>query len=395
MADMLSAVRVKQPLLEAEMLPPRSYTSEAFYAEEMARIFRKTWLFIGDAARLATPGDYWSFTLAGVPVLALRDRDGTIRAFANTCRHRGCRLLPPGHGNRRAIKCGYHGWVYGLDGRLVGAPQMEHTRGFDKSDYGLLPIRAAVWGPFLFVCLDDSAPTFEAALGDFCQLFREYEIERLAVARRLSVTVKCNWKVYAENLMESYHVPYVHAASIAGNDYDPGMETLAGKGKGLYGQTPGEPVWLDHGRSHAAIVSRHTGSNALLPMDSGFPAMPGLSGVAAAGSYFAYPFPCALLGGNIDCLWYVAINPLAPDATELTLAHLFHEETRARPDFDAIAPAYYRRLDIATEEDIAMTEEQQKGLSSPLARAGRLSHLEPIVHAFRRWIVDRIEGRPL
>jgi phenylpropionate dioxygenase-like ring-hydroxylating dioxygenase large terminal subunit len=360
----------------------------------MARIFRRTWLFVGDWARLAKPGDYWSLTLAGVPVLILRGRDQMIRAFANTCRHRGCRLVPPGDGNRRAIQCGYHGWVYGLDGTLMGAPQMEQSTGFDKADYGLHQIRTAVWGPFLFLCMDEGAPPFDAALGDFCRLFQGYEIDRLAVARRAVVTVGCNWKVYAENLMESYHVPYVHAASIAGNDYDPGMGALAGKGKGVYGETPGEPVWLDHGPSHAAIVSRHTGSNALLPSDKGFPAMPGLAGVAAEGSYFAYPFPCALLAGNIDCLWYVAINPLAPDATELTLGHLFHEETRARADFDTVVPAYYRRLDMATAEDVVMTEEQQQGLASPFARAGRLSHMEPIVHAFRRWIADRIEGIP-
>ncbi|MFO0996363.1 MAG: aromatic ring-hydroxylating dioxygenase subunit alpha [Alphaproteobacteria bacterium] len=391
----MSIEAVARPLLEAEMLPPASYTSEAAYAAEMEHIFGKSWLFAGDVARLEHPGDYWSLTLAGVPVLVLRDRDGAIRAFANTCRHRGCRLVPPGNGNRRAIKCGYHGWVYGLDGKLMGAPQMEHTTGFEKADYGLHPVRSAVWGPFLFLSLDRAAPPFEETLGDFCKLFDGYPLDQLIVARRAAVTVKCNWKVYAENLMESYHIPYVHAASIAGNDYDPGMEALAGKGKGVYGETPGEPVWLDFGRSHAAIVSRHTGSNALLPTDKGFPAMPGLTGVAAEGSHFAYPFPCALLAGNIDCLWYVAINPLAPDSTELTLAHLFHRETRARPDFDAVVPAYYRRLDTATDEDVVMTEEQHQGLSSPLARAGRLSHMEPIVHAFRRWIVDRIGGQPL
>ena len=383
---------VRKPLLEGGMFPASCYTDPAFLARETERIFRRDWILVGDTGRLAKPGDWWSFDLAGIPLILVRGRDGVIRGFANTCRHRGCKLLRDGQGNARAFKCGYQGWVYALDGKLTGAPQMEHSKGFDKADYGLHPIRVGIWGIFLFVCLDDATPPLPEYLGDYFRLMGEYEPDKLVVTRRVTAELGCNWKVYAENLMEAYHTPYVHASSIAGNDYDPGMEVLSGKGAGLFGQTEGAPIWLDHGPNHAAIVSRHTGSNALLPTDKGFPPMPRLTGTAAEGSYFTYPFPNLLIAGNVDCLWYVQINPRGTDHCTLTLASCFHEETVARPDFAQVAQAYYRRLDVSTAEDATITAEQQKGLSSPLARPGRLSHMEPIVHAFRQWVLGRVSA---
>ena len=217
---------VRKPLLEGAMFPASCYTDPAFLARETERIFRRGWILVGDTDRVAKPGDWWSFDLAGIPLIIARGRDGMIRGFANTCRHRGCKILDAGQGNARAFKCGYHGWVYGLDGRLNGAPQMEHSQGFDKADYGLHPIRVANWGVFLFVCLSVATPPFEEYLSGYFRLMSEYEPEKLMVTRRVTADLNCNWKVYAENLMEAYHTPYVHTSSIAGNDYDPGMEVL-------------------------------------------------------------------------------------------------------------------------------------------------------------------------
>jgi len=94
----------------------------------------------------------------------------------------------------------------------------------------------------------------------------------------------------------------------------------------------------------------------------------------------------------VDCFWYVQINPRGVDRCTLTLASCFHEETVARPDFAQVAQAYYRRLDVSTAEDAAIATEQQRGLSSPLAHPGRLSHMEPVVHAFRQWVLARVEA---
>src|SRR5258706_15734657 len=109
--------RVRRPALEAESLPPWCYTAPEFYDREVDRIFRKTWNFLGRVDEVAKPGDFRVFDLVGESVIVLRDREGEVRAFANTCRHRGTRLLA-GTGKCRSIACPYHAWTYDLDGRL-------------------------------------------------------------------------------------------------------------------------------------------------------------------------------------------------------------------------------------------------------------------------------------
>jgi phenylpropionate dioxygenase-like ring-hydroxylating dioxygenase large terminal subunit len=127
MFDPAHYAATRRPLLEAETLPPWCYTSEAFYQREIDRIFRKVWNFVGHVSQVATPGDYFTLTFAGIPVIILRDQAGDLRAFANTCRHRGSALLE-GSGNCRAIVCPYHSWTYGLDGSLRAAPETSTPR---------------------------------------------------------------------------------------------------------------------------------------------------------------------------------------------------------------------------------------------------------------------------
>src|SRR5262245_25904273 len=136
---------VRRPLAEARTLPNWCYTAPEFLDREVDRIFMKNWNFIDRVDAIPNPGDYLAVDTVGGPVVLLRDRRGTLRAFANTCRHRGSRLLT-GSGNCRGIVCPYHSWTYGLDGVLLGAKGMERTAGFDRGQYSLKPIRLETWG---------------------------------------------------------------------------------------------------------------------------------------------------------------------------------------------------------------------------------------------------------
>ncbi len=172
--------RVRQPTLAAEGLPPWCYTSQAFYDREVERIFRTEWNFVGRADEIAKPGDFKVFDLVGESVIVLRDQAGGLRAFANTCRHRGTRLLD-GTGNCKSIACPYHAWVYALDGRLIASLGMEATLDFDAAEHGLLPVRLEEWDGFLFVSFADGE-TLADYLGDLPKRFRA---ERQAGFRHL------------------------------------------------------------------------------------------------------------------------------------------------------------------------------------------------------------------
>src|SRR5687767_5564243 len=147
---------VRRPLLEAETLPPWCYTSEAFYRREVDRLFMKVWNFLGRVEQVPNRGDYFTLDFAGVPLIVVRGDDDKVRAFANTCRHRGSQLLE-GNGSCKAIVCPYHSWTYKLNGELAGAPEMEQTAGFRKEDHGLVQLRLDTWAGFIFVNFDAHA----------------------------------------------------------------------------------------------------------------------------------------------------------------------------------------------------------------------------------------------
>lgn len=368
---------VRKPLLEAETMPAWCYTSPEFYRREVERIWRKVWNFVGSAARIPNPGDYFTLTFAGIPVIILRDHSGVLRAFANTCRHRGSELLE-GAGQCKLIVCPYHSWSYELDGTLRGAPEMEKTIGFDKADYGLVPIKLDTWGGFLFINFDNAAGPLTAFLGDLPQKLAPYGLENMALARRKTYDIACNWKLFVENAKESYHIGTVHRATI--NKY------ASAKAAGYWVEEPtGEYV---------VTFAQHEGSMALLKDAKGFPPIETLAGRReAGGTYAPLIYPSTYLACTIDCAWYLEMQPLGPDRTRMIHGALFPKDRLARPDFEEVAKNYYHRWDVTIEEDIVASERQQKGVDLPYAPAGRFSYREPLVHEIDNWILDQVLDR--
>lgn len=179
---------VRRPLLDAETMPPWVYTSEAVYRREAEPTWHKVWSFIGAADRLRRPGDHFTLTFAGVPLIVLLDDEGTIRAFANSCRHRGSALLDR-EGHCQLIACPYHSWTYRLDGAL-GSPEMHKTHGFDPVENALVPIRIGSWGGFLFVNFDPDAAPLADFLGDLPRKAACYRLDEMACARRKEYAIE-------------------------------------------------------------------------------------------------------------------------------------------------------------------------------------------------------------
>jgi choline monooxygenase len=303
----------------------------------------------------------------------VRDRVGTIRAFSNSCRHRGS-AIADGEGNCRAFACPYHGWVYGLDGSLLSAAHMEQAAGFDPTQYGLVRIRLETWGGFLFVNFSPDAPGLAEHLGDLPQKLESYRLDDMVVTRRKVFDMDCNWKLFVENAMEELHIPTVHRKTIQQNTP---METHA----------PEEA----HGQ-YCALFSTHEGSMALLKGDEGFPPIPSRRGKAATGTYFVMLYPSTMLGVTSDCMWYLELRPLGPLRTRLIHGGCFPSSTVAREDFADVAARYFKRWDTTVHEDIDASERQQRGLQSPFSVRGRFSHHEVLVHEIDNWVVDRVLG---
>jgi nitrite reductase/ring-hydroxylating ferredoxin subunit len=144
-------------------LPGRDYHEPDVFELERHAVFARSWTCVGRSEDLAREGDYVAIDVADEPLILLRGRDGQMRAFANTCRHRGTQLLE-GTGNVRAVTCPYHAWTYALDGSLAGTPNVHAEDGVDRDALGLHRVRLAEWGGFVFVNLDGTATAFEDEL---------------------------------------------------------------------------------------------------------------------------------------------------------------------------------------------------------------------------------------
>ena len=340
---------------------------------ETEAIFRRRWIGIGRADRFAASGDYESLEIGGAPAIVLRDKDAKLRAFANSCRHRGARLLD-GAGNCRVIRCPFHTWSYRLDGTLTGAPHMEDAAGFHKADYGLVEFLAAESSGFAFVCLDDQAPRLAEQLGDFAELHAPWPLASLVTARRRSFEVACNWKTFLDVFNEYYHLPFVHPGTIAGVYAKPDQADAAtGAYASQYGRTEGTGGLLEE-----------TQANAL-------PAMPGLEPRVAGGARYTWVFPNMTFAAARDALWVYEANPIDARRCAVTQTTCFPREVAAAPEFEERAAHYYHRMDAALDEDIPALKNQQRGLNSPHARQGRFSPLREVnVASFARWYAGEV-----
>jgi choline monooxygenase len=365
---------VRKPLLDAETLPPACYSSREFYQREVSNIFLKCWNLIGRAEYVKNPGDYFTLSLVGVSLIIMRGDDGRIRAFINSCRHRGAKLLE-GEGHCKAIRCPYHSWLYSTRGDLRAANGMQDTRNFDPSGFGLTEVRLDMWSGFLFVNLDPGSVSLREYLGDLDSYTQSYEFETMVTVKRKDFTVRTNWKSYIENSMENFHLPTVHQRTIGGV-------------KAQWNPIDGAPG------NYVLLQSRTTASRATLGGDAAFDRIATLRGPAAEGAQYILIYPCSVIGADLDCMWFKQMIPDGPDTVRYSAGFCFPRASVQRPDFEEVVQSYHKRFDLVISEDNGISEVQLQGLSNPFSRAGRFSSMEPLVHTIDNWILDRVVGQP-
>jgi phenylpropionate dioxygenase-like ring-hydroxylating dioxygenase large terminal subunit len=191
----------------ARTLPASWYADPAFFEHERERVFRRTWMCAGVADEMPEPGSWIARVAGGLPILVVRDRDGTLRAFLNVCRHRAAPLCDDA-GSGSLIRCPYHAWLYRHDGSLARASGIGEPDGFDVADHSLRAIGIAVWRRLVFVHLAD--PNAELALGPLADAVAACPIEEMELVLAERDERAFNWKALLENYSENYHTPFVH-----------------------------------------------------------------------------------------------------------------------------------------------------------------------------------------
>jgi choline monooxygenase len=197
------------PLERASALEPSHYLGEASLAFDQKNILSRGWQVVAPLSALENAGDHIVREIGGAPIIIVRDEAGSLNGFYNICRHRaGPLALCDGKGAKR-LRCAYHGWAYDLCGRLKTAPEMQRAEGFDHSDIRLEPIEVEAWGG-LVLARTRSGPALEAVIAGIEDLAAAAELAGMRHHHSRTYSVRANWKVYVDNYLEGYHLPFVH-----------------------------------------------------------------------------------------------------------------------------------------------------------------------------------------
>ncbi len=356
------------PVNEAYSLPPECYCSDDITKEEISRIFRSTWIGLGRSDLVKEPGHYVCLDFAEQSIILLRDQEEKLHAFANTCRHRGARLLN-GEGAIKGIRCPFHSWFYGLNGKLVAAPHMTTIKSFNKDAYSLIEYQTKERFGFIFISFNPHVDDIDKHLSSFKGTHSDWPLEDLVSMRRRELSVDCNWKMFLEVFNEYYHLPYVHPNSV----------------DSIY-QTPSKPDEVTG--QFATQFGETTGTGGLLEseQDNALPDMPNLKGRAKEGVRYTWIFPNITFAANRDALWCYEAYPLGSEKCKVVQTACFHPKSVSRIEFKSKLQAYLHRLDAALEEDIPALVNQQVGIKNPDAVQGRFqANLEANVASFANW----------
>jgi len=364
------------PLLDHSpaSLPARSYYDPTWFELEQRLLWPKTWIYAGRVAEFVA-GTLNRRSIAGENLMVVCDDTGHLRAFHNTCRHRGSELCvaQTQSFNGKLIRCPYHAWAYSASGALVSTAFGTPSDDFTKADHALFPVALKVWNGFVFLCLADEAPAFEPDLGT--EILNNWPMNDLVVGHVFQKRLACNWKVFWENYNECLHCPGVHPVlSQRVPIYQQGL------------MAPNEArSW-----SPSALPAPALGDGAETWTVSGKLCGPPFTQLTeqerAEAHTFVTLYPSLYLVAHADYVRAVTVIPISPEETLLRAEWLFLPDTLAQSSFDVSDVT-----DFATQvmkEDGEACEINQRGLKSSKFTHGRLMPEEFDVYGFQQWVLS-------
>ena len=360
----------RQSLEQATGLPPVAYTGDDFFEVERRRLFGRAWVAVASAAEVADPGRVLVRSVGGTSVLITRGRDGVLRGFVNSCRHRGTELAAEDCTVSRTIRCPYHRWGYALDGSLVSTPLFDEVPrpDFDPAELSLLPVRVETWGLVVLVCLDEHTPPLAEWLGDLPERMAGYGFDRWYVHERRSFDVAANWKLITENFQEYYHLAWVHPELAKVSRV---RDHYRYQGSGMYCGQATTPVSGDD-RDDWLVL----------------PPAAGLDDSDAVSGRFVALFPNLTLAVLPSHAFVIRLEPLSTGATREHCTFLLPPTTEADRVGDAFEATRKFWIEV-NNEDIDICERAQRGLALGGAPPGPLSpRFEEPLHRFQNMVAD-------
>jgi phenylpropionate dioxygenase-like ring-hydroxylating dioxygenase large terminal subunit len=361
---------VSVPFEKARAMPPEVYTSDEFLKRELSDVFARDWVCVGRASALPNTGDYITYELAGQPIFVIRDKDGRLRAMSTVCLHRMSTILT-GTGNKRTIVCPYHAWTYNLDGSLRGAPAMSLNEGFCKESYQLPQVRCEEWLGWIMVTLNQHAEQVSSQLADVEALIDDFGMEAYVESFHETHIWDTNWKILAENFMESYHLPVCHAGTIGGLSK---LEEMV--------CPPGLAAFNYH-----TILKDDT-----LKIALAHPENTRIKGDRRRTTFLLAIYPSLLITLTPGYFWYLSLHPHGVGQVHITfgggMSPDYVNSDQAQEHFKQLKVL----LDEVNVEDRGCTEKVYRGVCAGLSKPGHLSHLERPNFDFAQYLAEKTGG---
>ena len=370
--------KVMRPVGSANGLANEHYVDSDLFDGEKSAIFFKNWAALGFAKNVPDPGDAEPVDFLGQPLLIVHGRDGAIRVFQNTCRHRGMILVAEKTRLRGVIRCPYHSWCYDHDGALkttphVGGPGNNVHEEIDRSTLGLVEIRSHIWRDIIFVNLSGDAPPFDEYAADVKKRWSEFEQPLHHAGRDSSfrLEIGSNWKLAVENYCESYHLPWVH----------PGLNSYSRLEDHYHIEEPGR--FSGQGTLVYRPMIKEDGSR--------FPDFAGLSEKWDAGAEYIALFPNVLLGVHRDHAFAIILQPVNPEQTVEHVEIYYAADTVTGPEWADMRRANTELWKTVFEEDIFVVEGMQRGRHGTKFDGGRFSSvMDSPTHLFHHWVASQL-----
>ena len=359
-----------QTMATATLLPPAAYTSQAFYDLEVQRIFKRDWLCVGHVSQVANVGDYFTLDLLGELLVVVRAKD-RIRVLSRVCLHRWAQVVS-GEGNKKAFVCPFHGWTYALDGQLMNAMFMDQAAGFEPSKCQLPEVRSEIVEALglIFITFADKIDSINERLGDLSARPKNYHMNELTAVKPGDTDDPFNWKIGISTGMEIYHHFVAHRETFERTH--PTRNSQCEEKK--RGWTVCHAGAAGDGRRSAEL-----------------PFFPDLQDEEKKRMDLYYIYPSVRLIVYPDTVRVRVIIPIGPARTKTKGFNLVRPEVAAQPELIQSAFASTQKfMQQVGREDDEISLMQQRGASSALACAGRISHHEVAVWHLAEYVRARI-----
>lgn len=381
-------------------LPRELYSNPDVYKQDLEHIWHKDWIFAGHTFELEKPGQYLTLQIGEYPVAVVRGADRQIRAFHNSCRHRGSKVCPESHGKVAKLVCPYHKWTYELDGKLLFAGNMGQD--FDKSSHDLKPVHCEIVNSYIYVCVADVAPDFSVFRNAVSPFIAPHNLDDCKVAFESNLIEKGNWKLVFENNRECYHCDgshpellnsYVENLSVAGIGGDDDPELTEHWDRCEAAGLPSRLVMDKDGRFRMTRIPLSAGAVSYT--------MDGKPGVNSRLDDSGEPNIGALLYFNYPSTWNhflgdhalsFRVLPIGPNETLVTTKWLVKKTAQEGVDYDLDR---LTKVWIATnDQDRVLVEGAQVGVNSPAYEPGPFSEIaENGVCQFDDWYCETMQQR--